>query len=293
MKNAVLAFMTGELFWEFGRFAPHVIWKRLTQYKDRKDVDFIVLTDPERFDIYGKHVNILVPFRLKNSNYKPNCFRLDNMSVEDYLSIIELFKDQFKDRYNILEVIYPNIVGKNYVNKNQYSENQKSYNYSPRSTNSEIIQKYMNGKKVVILAPRYREGFRRNWKYWNELYDLIYTNKNLIEKYNFIICGKNPEYVPDKQNRFLDINNFDGNINTSLIGLTMECLKKAVLTVGSQSAIPNISLLFNVQALEWGHQRHLHTVTYNVRKTKVTFLDDPKYEIPPKIIYNEIIRILK
>ncbi len=72
-----------------------------------------------------------------------------------------------------------------------------------------------------------------------------------------------------------------------------ECLKKAVLTVGSQSAIPNISLLFNVQALEWGHQRHLHTVTYNVRKTKVTFLDDPKYEIPPKIIYNEIIRILK
>jgi len=215
------------------------------------------------------------------------------MTIDEYLAIINVFKDQFKDRYNILEVVYPNIVGKNYVDRNQFLETKKIYNYSPRSSNLEVVNKYMNGKPVVILAPRYREGFRRNWIHWDKLYDLISSNKILMDKYNFVICGKNPEYIPDKQNRFLDINNFEQNSNTSLIGLTMECMKKAVLTIGSQSAIPNISLLFGVHALEWGHQKHLHTVTYNIRKTKVTFLDDQKYEIDPNKIYNEITKILK
>lgn len=293
MKDAVLFFCTGEFFWEFGRFAPHFIWKRLKQYKNRDDVEFIVLTKPENFDMYGRHANILVPFNLNgNTKYKPNCFRLDNMTTDEYLSIINTFKEQFKSRYNILETIYPNINGKNYVNRNQYQENQKNYNYSPRLANSEVVQKYMNGKPVVILSPRYREGFRRNWPYWNELYDLIYANKQWIENYNFIICGKKSEYIPDEQNRFLDINNFEGNKNTSLVGFTIECLKKAILTIGSQSAIPNISLLFNVPALEWGHQKHLHTVTYNIRKTKVTFLDDPKYNLLPKTIYRHIDKIL-
>jgi hypothetical protein len=63
--------------------------------------------------------------------------------------------------------------------------------------------------------------------------------------------------------------------------------------MGSQSAIPNISLLFGIRALEWGHQKHLHTVTYNVRKTKVTFLDDPKYNISPKLVYDEALKLLK
>jgi hypothetical protein len=293
MKDAILFFCVGEMFWEFGRFVPHFIWKRLDQYKGRKNIDFIVLTKPENFDMYGNYANILVPFRLNNSLYKPNCFRLDNMTNVEYLSIIDLFKKQFQDRYNILEVVYPNIVGKNYMNKKQYLETQKNYNYSPRGSNKEIINSYLSKKQTVTLSPRYREGFKRNWNYWNELYDLIYSNKQLIEKYNFVICGKPLEYIPDKQNRFLDINNFEKTQNTSLIGLTMECIKKSILTIGSQSAIPNISLLFGVHALEWGHQKHLHTVTYNIRKTKVTFLDDPNYNIQPEKVYNEILKILK
>lgn len=294
MKNAVLCFCVGELFWEFGRFAPHVIWKRLKQYKNRDDVDFIILTKPERFDIYGKHANILVPFRLKdNSKYKPNCFRLDGLKEDQYLTIINEFKNQFKDRYTILETVYPNISGKQYVNRSQYKPDKMKYDYLPREANQELVNKYMNGKPVVVLAPRYREGFRRNWLHWNELYDLIDSHKTLKEKYNFIICGRETEYIPDEKNRFLDINKFEQNINTSLIGITMICMKKSVLTIGSQSAIPNISLLFGVPALEWGHQKHLHTITYNIRKTKVTFLEDPKYNISARKVYDEVLKILK
>ena len=151
----------------------------------------------------------------------------------------------------------------------------------------------MNEKPVVILAPRYREGFKRNWPHWTNLYDLISNNEMLMKKYNFVIIGKDPDYIPDSLNRFFDINMIEQNINTSTIGLTIECLKKSVLTVGSQSAIPNISLLFGVKTIEWGHQKHLHTVTYNIKKTKVTFFEDAKYKISPDTIYKEILNNIK
>lgn len=292
--DAILTFSLGEFYWEFGRFAPYVLWKRLNQYKNRKDINFIVMTDPTRFDIYGKHASILVPFRLKNNNnYKENCFRLDGMSNEEYLSIIDIFKNQFKDRYNILEVVYPNINKKQFLNKNQFHIDKTNYSFLPRKANKVLVEKIINNEKpIVILAPRYREGMRRNWPYWNELYDLIFENKELIDKYNFVICGKKPDYVPDLKNRFLDINLIEQNINTSLIGLTIELMKRAVLTIGSQSAIPNISLLLGVPALEWGNQKQLHTITYNIRNTEVTFLEDNKFNISQKIIYDEMLKIL-
>lgn len=294
MKDAILFFCTGEMFWEFGRFAPYFLWKRKKQYKN-KNIDFIVLTKPENFDIYGQNANILVPLRLKDQNkYKPNCFRLDNMTIEEYKNIISIFKSQFKNRYNILEVVYPDISKNQYSNKNQFPRDKTNYDYKPRIANKELLNKYIdNDKPIIILAPRYREGFKRNWPYWNELYDMIYDNTQLINSYNFVLCGKKPDYISDLKNRFLDINNFEQNINTSLIGLTMECLKRSILTIGSQSAIPNISLLFGVKTIEWGHQKHLHTVTYNIKKTKVTFFEDAKYKISPDTIYKEILNNIK
>lgn len=293
-ENCIISFTASEMYWEFARFAPYVIWKRQKEYKNRKDIKFIVITDPTRFDIYGKNASILVPFRLKDQKkYRPNCFRLDNMTKEEYLAIIQSFKSQFEKRFNIVEMIYPNISKHEYLNKNQFPRDRMSYNYLPRLANEEVVKKYLDDKPVVILAPRYREGFRRNWPYWNDLYDLISNNKSIIDKYNFVVVGKPPDYVPDNKGRFLDINNFEQNINTSTIGLTIECMKKAILTIGSQSAIPNISLLFGVHALEWGHQRQLHSVTYNVRRTKVTFLDDNEYKIKPNIVYQEMLKILK
>ena len=125
--------MSGEMYWEFGRFVPHFIWKRKKQYKKQDDVKFIVMTRPENFDMYGRYADILVPFRLKDdTKYKPNCFRLDNLKQEEYISIINLFKKQFQDRYQIIETIYPDITKKQYVNRNQYPKDKMSYEYLPR-----------------------------------------------------------------------------------------------------------------------------------------------------------------
>jgi hypothetical protein len=59
-----------------------------------------------------------------------------------------------------------------------------------------------------------------------------------------------------------DIKYIEKNVNTSASGILFEILNRSIFTVGSQSAIPNISLLFNVETLEWGHQRKLHTEEY-------------------------------
>ena len=66
MKNAILLGpVVGEFFWEFFRFAPLLPHFRRKQHR-RSDITYIVLTREERFDIYGKMANILVPLKIPN-----------------------------------------------------------------------------------------------------------------------------------------------------------------------------------------------------------------------------------
>jgi len=297
MQKAVLfGPFVGEMFWEYGRFASHFIWKRKVQYKDKPDIKFIVFTRPDRFDMYGKYANILVPLKISGDfeKYKGDCYRLINFPFQKYQDLCYIFQEKYKEKYKIVEHVYPNLKGKNFAKKNQYPLNQMVFNdFRPRKDNKLIVDKTIpDDKPLVVLAPRYRGDFRRNWPYWDKLYKLISKN-NIMNNYNFVICGKAPEYIPDDHNRFFDINHFETTENTSLIGFTIECMKRAHLTIGSQSAIPNISLLHRVPVLEWGHQKTLHTKTYNIFNTKVKFLEDPKYKIDPEEVFDNILKILK
>lgn len=282
----------GEMYWEFARFAPYVIWKRENDYKS-SNIKFVVLTRPEMFDIYSGCANVFIPLKIPGdgSSYTPNCFRLDNFPKEAYDFIIKSFKDMYID-HDILEFIKPDISTKQFLNKNQFPKNNLLFEYKTRPDNLKFLGPRLDNREVIILGPRYRKGMKRNWPYWQHLYDLIFDNKRLFNKYNFVICGKHPDYIPDKYGRFLDINTIKISDQASLIGLTIEAIKRAKLTIGSQSAIPNISLIFKVPVLEWGHQKQLHTIEYNIHKTKVTFIEDINYTITPEVIYQEILRLL-
>ena len=148
-------------------------------------------------------------------------------------------------------------------------------------------------KPLVTLAPRFRnQGKKRNWPYWLQLYDLISTD-DYLQKYNFILCGRSPEYIPDPQKRFFDVNDIPIQENTSLVGYTIEVLRRSILTVGSQSGIPNFSNLIRTPTLQWGHEQHAHATKYNVKKTPTQFLLDKKYTLPPETIIREMKRTLK
>ena len=296
-ENVVLAGICwGEFFWELFRFAPYIIWKKRVEYKN-KNVKFIVITRPNRYDLYGLHSDIFIPLVLDGdeTKYKQNSFRLDGISENDCGDIMNSYIENLSTRYNIIEHIKPDISKKQFSTKNQFPPDKRLFWFRPRKANGIVVDKYLsryNNKKNIIISPRNREGTPRNWEKWQELYNLIQQDKKLMSKFNFIICGAPGTYVEDKNNIFLDMKNVENNINTSASGILFEFLNRSVFTIGSQSAIPNISLLFGIEVLEWGHQKRLHTEEYNITNTKITYIEDVDYNISSEIIYNNITNIL-
>ena len=295
-ENAVLMGpFVGEFYWEAGRFAPILPGFRSRKYKN-KDVKYIVFTRPERFDLYGKYADILVPMHI-DGDYKdkmPECFRLTGFGPGQVKELAKKFNDKYKDKYKILEHIYPDVSKGKFVNKNQFPRKMMVYNYSPRDENYTLVNNFLpkNEKQNVVISPRYRRGFKRNWNGWHKFYNILSKDSRLMNMYNFIICGKPGEYVPDEKNRFLDMNTIPKTGSSSLVGLLLVILENSVFTFGSQSAIPNISLLYGVEVLEFGCQKRYHTVTYNVKNTPITFLENKNYDIEPERIFKKFKNLL-
>jgi hypothetical protein len=285
----------GELYWEGGRFAPMLPYMRQRTFKG-KDYVYIILSREERFDLYGRNADILVPMRIEGDyiNKFPECFRLQNFSVEEYEKLAVNFRKKYSEKYNIIKHVYPNIKKTFFLNKNQFSSDLFLYSYAPRKMNYEIVDEYLpkDEKPLVVLAPRFRKGFRRNWNQWLTFYDLLYNSK-LLKEFNFILCGKKEEYQPDPHKRFLDMNDIVLKPSSSLVGVLLAILERAFFTFGSQSAIPNFSLLYKVDVLEFGCQRNYHTKVYNVRNTPITFFDNPKYDWPAQDALKQLEKLLK
>lgn len=294
-KAVLMGPFVGELYWEAGRFAPILPHMIKNQYKGQ-NIKYIILTRQERFDLYGKYADILVPLRV-DGDYKqrhPECFRLIGLHPEKYKKIAKQFKAQYIDRYKVIKHIYPDIKRPAFTNKNQFHKNLMIHLFKPRQENYDLVEKYLpnDDKPLVILAPRFRKGFKRNWNKWDEFYDLLAKQADLLNNFNFIICGKDGEYTPDKKTRFLDMNEITMGDKSSLVGLLLVILEKAFFTFGSQSAIPNLSLLHKVDVLEFGCQKKLHTKTYNITNAPITFFENRKYNIDPHFILKNFRKLL-
>lgn len=298
MKPRAILFgpFVGEMYWEAVRFAPMIPYMKKNTKPKHKDIKYIVLTREDRFDLYGKHVDILVPLRIPGDYIKlrPDCFRLWALKGEVYNKIIDSFVKKYEKRFLIVQQIRPKLAKNQFGNKNQFSRDRMIFDYKPRKENYKLIDENIpNNKPIVILAPRFRKGFKRNWGKWPEFYDLLYQNKELMDNFTFVICGKKEDYKGDEGNRFYDITNIQIGNGSSLIGLLLVLLTRAVFTFGSQSAIPNLSLLHGVEALEFGCQRSLHIRYYNIKKTPVTFIEDKKYNVEPKVMMKHLENLLK
>ena len=286
----------GELYWEAGRFAPMLPKMYQDDNKKKKaHPKYIILTRHDRFDLYGKFADILVPLRIPG-DYKrmhPECFRLVGFNIEEYKKLANNFKAKYSEKYNIVKHLYPDIRKGKFVQKNQFAQNQMKHVFSPRQQNFDIVNSYLpNDKPVVVLAPRFRKGFKRNWNQWPLFYDMLAKDKQLTNDFHFIVCGKKGEYIPDSQHRFLDLNDMTPGESSSLVGLLLVVLQKAFFTFGSQSAIPNLSLLHKVDVLEFGCQKMYHTRTYNIHNSPITFIVDKRYNIPPNQIFPKFKKLL-
>jgi len=284
MKKAILTLCVGELYWELARFVPYVIWRK----KNEPDVDLIVMTREDRFDLYGEYATKLIPVKFDGDcvTKKAECFRLNGFSNVEYLKLISEQYKELVSQYDEVERIFPKLDF--FAQTGQFDKTKYSYDYKPRVENKNVIDSRVFEKSVVVIAPRYREGLQRNWVYWREFFELLKRE----DGFEFVLCGKEPEYVKDED--LFDINEIVVQDNTSLVGYTIEMIRRAVLVVGSQSAIPSLSLLLGTPVLQWGHNRvNLMTDEYNPMKTKCVFLDDHKYSRDAGFIFSEMVKILK
>jgi len=224
---------------------------------------------------------------------KQDCFKLTGFRDRDYYDYVNYLTQLYSKKYNIIEKIYPKIDNRKYTQRTQFPTNQMDYEFKPRVDNEMIYQFMVNdGKPSIVIAPRYRKGVKRNWPYWKEFYDLI---EPLKDKYNFVICGKEPDVINDDRFTSVTYHNpeWDRDEGWSLVGLTMEVMKNSILTIGSQSGLPNLSNILGTPTLQWGNEKHEHTKTYNINNTETRFIEDQKFNVLPDIIYNELITILE
>jgi hypothetical protein len=117
-----------------------------------------------------------------------------------------------------------------------------------------------------------RLDFKRNWPFWNEL------SAKLNAKYCVISAGVRlcSAYTGDI---FLE-DHVEGE--ASVVGLTIEALRRARCCVGSQSAIPILSNLVGTRTVMWGHEKQRHAVDENTAGTECKFIESPNYDCKPE-----------
>lgn len=291
--KAILVLHVGEFGWEILRVAPHALWLKVKKYNNQ--IKLIVCTRLDRFDLYGVNGDIFMPLEIEGDYTKLNadCFRLTGFPDIEYHKLMTSLHKKFSEKYEIVEQICPVIQGRRYTEKGQYSRHEMLYKFQPREENKRVIDNVIpKNKPLISLGPRFRkQGKKRNWPYWKEFYNLV-SNDSFFHSFNFVVCGKPPEYIPDEKDRFYDINKIPQYNKTSLIGYVIEVLKRSVLTVGSQSGIPNLSNLVGTPTLQWGNEQHAHKKKYNVKKTRTTFIEDVKFECDPETVIKTMKSIL-
>lgn len=259
----------GSLSWEFYRFSPYAIFMK----RKNPTIEIAVLTRPERFDLYGKYVNFLLPLKIKKDNIKNQiCFKLKNFDMLEYNKLINQFRSMYEKRFNIINHFYPDIIDYRYKLRWQFPRFQMNYDFKPRINNYENIKPLILGKKIILITPPYDTNFMKI------LISYIKKNK-LNKKYQFLTCD-------DYNNIFKNINNIPININTSRIGYLIEIIKKSRLVIGPKSDLTHLALLLKCTVVSWGNWDNLNLI--NPLGTNALIYNEISYKSIENILNQEL-----
>ena len=182
-KDSAILFgpFSGELSWEFYRFAPYLIYLK----KINPDIKTVVYSRSQRIDLYGQNANIFVPLKLKDD--KPELqekFRLIGLEPYFYRDIGRLFKDKYAERFDIKGHFYPDIFNWRYKVKWQFPRDQMDYNFLPRRENMLLVERLTKdmGKCCLYCLDKEEDiDFLIHKDY------LVYTPETLEKKINNLL----------------------------------------------------------------------------------------------------------
>ena len=149
-QNAILMGpFVGELYWECGRFAPMLPnFKKI--YKN-KDVVYIVLTREDRFDLYGKYADILIPLRIKNEEiFRQREFGLTGYNVEYYDTVKKYFYEKYNKRFDIVDHFCPLTNGWKRKIKWQLPRDKMSYDFQAKEKTYSLVNEIVRDDDVIV-----------------------------------------------------------------------------------------------------------------------------------------------
>jgi hypothetical protein len=223
----------GELFWELFRFAPYII-----SLKKEKPAKLIaVFTRPERFDLYGRYANFLIPLRIKEDSIKnQDCFRLIDFRKELYYSMVMLFQDKYRKEYVIEDHFYPD-VGWRYNLKWQFPRDKMDYDFKPRKENDDIVEEIVRDLEKIVLIDKLDT---RNIDF---LHSKGYTSINIKTIPNFCIPKHNDISFIGCIIELMKRCEFVISNTTTILGRLSLLLKKPLITIDEKIDYDSLSLV--------------------------------------------------
>jgi len=142
----------GELSWEYFRFAPYMIHLKKTE----PNIKMVVMTRPERFDLYGQYADILVPLNIQNDDmYKQQAFKMLGYDLTTCQRYSDIFRIRYKKKYSVVGHFVPDFSSLRYKVKWQFPRQKMDYDFTPRQANMKSINNMFKSQKLVITDEGY------------------------------------------------------------------------------------------------------------------------------------------
>jgi len=292
-KKIVFGPFIGEFGWEVSRWCGFVRW----YCKKHPEKIIVVYTRESSKDFYlnlGNNVRIETMV-LKNDYtkfLKPMCYKL-NGSLADKVKTRHM--RQAKSKYPGFFIFTP-------MNKRCKRNlfHPKYYDFKFKNDEKVIniikdFKKEHKGKKLIAIAARHRTDINyRNWveDHWDKLFDMIEEDPKLCA----LVLGQTSSMFISKKKRdsIKYLTEFNNGLDPS-VGLTIEAIKNADITIGPQTGSIILSNAIGVQTLFWGHEIKRHAIDENYSGvTSVGILDKKKrqYVTKPEKVFEEIQKMI-
>lgn len=292
----------GEMGWEIFIISPIVkLFKKtfpnkkvfIATRENRKEL-YNYLDDYFYFNIPGDYKTVTPRTNTLKATPTDKAGRPNDLNTD---KIFTTLKESIKVKYpNVFFFSFENLPFMPNPDLN-FLEFDFSFNVDPINTEiiNNIINKYSD-KKIVTMFPRHRVDLaHRNWKEssWKSLYKKLDEETDFL----FFISGSSPSYIkpPKKYKNMITLEDLITNYpKASILGLTIEALKRSEFSFGPQTAGILISNILKIPTIYFGKEEILVSEKYNPFQNSFKFINvkynsDYSYEISVDELYKNIV----
>lgn len=286
-KTVVFGPFIGEFGWEIIRWSGIV----RSFKKNNPNIRVVICTRENRQDLYTNAVDHKILFNYEGDYEKlsPNCYDCSGFSDSLYTTLLNSIKEEEPEAFILEPRQYK-------CQKDLFSFSDMDFDYHPAPSNKQVIDRILlndPGRIPIVITSRHRDDINtRNWgtTRWKSMFDMIQQS----EKYFVFVSGVSPSYYKASEDRqyFYNLEDYASReLNTTVVGLTIEAMRSSVLTMGTQTAAIILSNLLRTPTLFWGDQAKRHAILENPGKTLSYGIEDRLYQTDPFIVFGHLKRM--